>query len=513
MCIAIVKPSGSKVPDRDILKICFKNNPDGAGFAYCRKGKNYLFKGFFTFKSFWDAFSSANIKKNEAALIHFRVATHGNIDKHTCHPFIITNNYEDMRETSIVTENGDIMIHNGILNFDFNNDDISDSMYLAKYLSKFDLSNPINSFMFELALLNNNKNKFNRVGILHTNNKTEIFGFKEPWELYEGCYFSNKSYTLGFSRTYSYSYSYSYSAQNVVTDFDRKEKLEYNEEEIQSKKISFCNNHKNGCDEIGIYAVHTTDKDYDVYCEKCINDVNYFNCKCCNHTCYKNNESQIKNICTHCYNNNNEFLINSKCFICEYKKAKHLLSGNTNNKNENIALCEDCFNAMNPFKCADCEKYYAESDKSEIKNLCINCYLKTNNAKKCTYCSTTVNLLKSNYSIICEKCFKEKSGKVCFVCEKPYIWGDDKIGELNICPTCARKSKPSEIVLDNFKSYHFLNEKVKSRLKELFKNASDKNKMSVLNFYKENNFFDKINDNANDAIDKLKENNIERVVL
>ena len=96
MCVAIVKPSGVPIPERNVLKICFKNNPDGAGFAYCRNGKNYICKGFFTFSHFWNALMSANIKKNEAALIHFRVATHGNIDKFTCHPFLITDNYDSL---------------------------------------------------------------------------------------------------------------------------------------------------------------------------------------------------------------------------------------------------------------------------------------------------------------------------------------------------------------------------------------------------------------------------------
>ena len=33
MCIAIVKPAGTVISE-DVLKQCFENNPDGAGFAY-----------------------------------------------------------------------------------------------------------------------------------------------------------------------------------------------------------------------------------------------------------------------------------------------------------------------------------------------------------------------------------------------------------------------------------------------------------------------------------------------
>jgi len=54
MCIAIISESGVKLPTKKVLKRCFINNPDGAGYGIflldsyeweCKKG-------FMTFKSF-----------------------------------------------------------------------------------------------------------------------------------------------------------------------------------------------------------------------------------------------------------------------------------------------------------------------------------------------------------------------------------------------------------------------------------------------------------------------------
>ena len=500
MCIAIIKPKNVDLPSEYILRICFNNNPDGAGFAFNRNGKNYIHKGFFTFKSFWDAISSVNIKKEESALIHFRVATHGNIDKYTCHPFLITNSYEDMQEPHIVTKNGDVMIHNGMLNFELDNDDISDSMYLAKLLSNYDLSIDSNKYMFNVALLNNNKSKMNRVGILRINNTTEIYGFKEPWENVNGCFFSNKSYMLSFSRL-NYNYG-----NNTVTEYERKEKLEYDENEIQSKKVDFCSNHNikdNPCNEIGIYAVHYNGKDYDVYCENCINDVEYFNCKYCHHSFYTKYKSEANNICIFCYNENSEFIFHNKCYLCD-AKATHVLYGNNNDKNKKIHLCEQCFENEQPFLCSECGHWHSIIDSSNIENFCIDCYEKNKTEKSCVYCHSTYDLMKTNYSIICHKCFSDKGGHFCHLCNKPYIYGGGEINGKHFCPSCMKSNYANQFILDNFKSYSMLNEKVKDKLKKLFNKSDEKKKLDVIDFYIKNNFLDEMNKNANVVCEMMK---------
>jgi hypothetical protein len=89
LCIAIYKEKG-KVITRETLLECFNHNPDGAGFVYVADGKLYMEKGFFKFQDFYDAYLP---HMEHQALIHFRIKTHGAVDKTNCHPFMITNNF------------------------------------------------------------------------------------------------------------------------------------------------------------------------------------------------------------------------------------------------------------------------------------------------------------------------------------------------------------------------------------------------------------------------------------
>lgn len=97
MCLAIYKPA-NVAPDWEAFSEGFKNNPDGAGFAVVDDGNLLIRKGFFTFGEFMMAFAGVASKQ---AIIHFRVATHGDKRRDNCHPFEVRP--------------GLSVIHNGIL--------------------------------------------------------------------------------------------------------------------------------------------------------------------------------------------------------------------------------------------------------------------------------------------------------------------------------------------------------------------------------------------------------------
>ncbi len=80
MCILIVKPRGAKMPPLSILENCAKRNPDGCGLATA--DKTYKAMNFRTF-----AKHLAKVSTDEAAIIHFRYATHGSVCRANCHPF------------------------------------------------------------------------------------------------------------------------------------------------------------------------------------------------------------------------------------------------------------------------------------------------------------------------------------------------------------------------------------------------------------------------------------------
>lgn len=96
MCVLIYKPKGADLPNIEILNACHERNPHGSGFV---TSKGVMFKTL-NFKHFLYTLSN-QVKKEDEAIIHFRLATHGSICKANCHPF----------------KNGDIYFaHNGVLN-------------------------------------------------------------------------------------------------------------------------------------------------------------------------------------------------------------------------------------------------------------------------------------------------------------------------------------------------------------------------------------------------------------
>lgn len=101
MCLALYKPEKVKL-SRAEMKTAFINNPDGAGFAtYDREaGCVEIFKGYFEFPEFWDAYQTLTLAERQKAMVHFRWTTHGATNYDNCHPFALKDG---------------ALIHNGII--------------------------------------------------------------------------------------------------------------------------------------------------------------------------------------------------------------------------------------------------------------------------------------------------------------------------------------------------------------------------------------------------------------
>ena len=113
MCIAIVSEVGVELPKKKILKRCFENNPDGAGYAVMLPTEKWEGKkGFMTWKSFWKAFNKEQYSKDDMVLIHFRIGTSGKKEHPDCtHPFPVTDNEADLILHHFVSDS--IIMHNG----------------------------------------------------------------------------------------------------------------------------------------------------------------------------------------------------------------------------------------------------------------------------------------------------------------------------------------------------------------------------------------------------------------
>ena len=114
MCLIIHRPKDRTIP-QDWLDNAMIANPDGWGIMASDGTKLHVARGM-THKGFPKALK--RFKKQEV-FIHFRFATHGNIDVENCHPFTILNGQF-------------AVMHNGVINIDTSEcNDRSDTWHYA----------------------------------------------------------------------------------------------------------------------------------------------------------------------------------------------------------------------------------------------------------------------------------------------------------------------------------------------------------------------------------------------
>lgn len=86
MCLAIVKPVGRRL-DYEEMRLAWCSNPDGAGFTARVRKVLVTVKGMYEdFDDFWEAWTPY---ADCTALVHFRWATLGTVNKDNCHPFLV----------------------------------------------------------------------------------------------------------------------------------------------------------------------------------------------------------------------------------------------------------------------------------------------------------------------------------------------------------------------------------------------------------------------------------------
>ena len=235
MCIAIVKPLGVELPSKERLKICFDNNPHSIGIGSLYNGLNYkLISKFTSFESFY-MIAKNKITKDHIAFIHFRYATHGEINLDNCHPFFISNTQKNVQKAPM-------LMHNGVFQLGKLENNKSDTVTLVEkmYSENLELDN-------ELITKSNNK-----IAIMKNNCEFDLYG---NW-IYEedGCIYSNGSY--------------------------RKSVEEY-KVKFNNPNLMFCD----CCGEIG-ESYLTTEVGYH-FCNNCIENkkVYMYNCSECGKLC------------------------------------------------------------------------------------------------------------------------------------------------------------------------------------------------------------------------------------
>lgn len=204
MCIAIYSLKGTEIPADDILKTCFRNNPDGAGFAFnTDDGKVQIVKGLMTWDSFITAFKEYDFDyhfKNRGVLIHFRIATHGQTNEGCTHPFPISIREKHLKKTNFVTDYA--AIHNGVISLTADSKSrLSDTMlFIRDYLTKISSNkgwfhNPKNIELIEMLI-------DSKMAILSgSGDVISTEGFEQGTD---GNFYSNDSYKASYFSFYDF---------------------------------------------------------------------------------------------------------------------------------------------------------------------------------------------------------------------------------------------------------------------------------------------------------------------
>lgn len=223
MCIIAIKPKGISLQDEDVLKNCFKNNSDGAGYSFELKHKVIIKKGFMSFKEFYNSlikdYEQFNLE-NKNIVMHFRIGTSGGINKEKTHPFMLTDKPDLLNGTSIKCSYS--IAHNGILSdFDYKNSKLSDTQNFIKdflypflKLVKFDFKNPLVKMVIN-SMIGNSK-----LAILSKNGSLNLYGdFIKDGDYY----YSNSTYKPPVYSSWKYYYDRydDYYNDNYYTNFNK----------------------------------------------------------------------------------------------------------------------------------------------------------------------------------------------------------------------------------------------------------------------------------------------------
>lgn len=194
MCIIVHKAKGVKL-DEIVYRNCYNRNDHGVGIAFVDDGQLKVIKGMMGFDEMY-----AIVKANEERelLIHYRVMSKGAISEENCHPFVIPPGMHDQYSFALM--------HNGTLNWR-STDQKSDTHFFVE-----DALGPLldrDPYFFDYPFCRRMMEHFigsnNKFAIMRCNSQTKesnvyIVNAKEGI-YYEGCWFSNMSFTDESSRT------------------------------------------------------------------------------------------------------------------------------------------------------------------------------------------------------------------------------------------------------------------------------------------------------------------------
>ena len=222
MCIIAYKEKGIDMPSDEIIRNMFENNSDGAGYAvqgwFYKKGKvSYqvkYHKGFMKVEDLLDSLHKWKNLKEYTVAIHCRITTHGKTDAQTTHPFLLSEKFETLRQTS---GRGTVMFHNGTFAglgglLDENSSDTQD---FAAFIGARNLKICPEKNSFEDGLVDAYLN-YSRLLVLYENPEKPVY-IKGQWTKENGVWYSNPS---GYKKHHYSSFDYSQSYMSKYYEYD-----------------------------------------------------------------------------------------------------------------------------------------------------------------------------------------------------------------------------------------------------------------------------------------------------
>lgn len=205
MCIISVCPKGTKKNTEEVYEFIrqgARSNNSGSGFMFKRDGEKTITvdKGYFAIEFLIKALKEYNLQEEDELVIHHRIPTSGNVNNLNCHPFVISQNHEEvvMLKGAI---NKPCLAHNGVFSsikqYEALNPDFSDTYAFSRYVMAD--TNVLNMFSVNRTLFDllvKDVLSFNKVAILSPETDLQLLG---RWEEDNGYKHSNTGY-----KTYTY---------------------------------------------------------------------------------------------------------------------------------------------------------------------------------------------------------------------------------------------------------------------------------------------------------------------
>lgn len=201
MCVIAYYPKGLPFNDEE-LRLCFKNNPDGAGVMWQDGNNVRIHKGFMHQKALFKFLKT--LPTNVDRVIHFRIATSGRVSAACCHPFPVVGDYKTMMKPELTVPVA--YAHNGVL-VDYTpkagmRSSFSDTMVFGKEVLHHLLESNINLFDPIIDVMLESTIDGDRMAIMNSKETVTMGRFLTSNK--SGAQYSNASYSYDRTALKSY---------------------------------------------------------------------------------------------------------------------------------------------------------------------------------------------------------------------------------------------------------------------------------------------------------------------